>query len=44
MDKILVKIFVNGKDLCSKKLKKDDTLTEVRKKINLEKKESIFYE
>ena len=43
MDKILVKIFVNGKDLCSKKFKKDDTLTEVRKKINLEKKKNLFF-
>ena len=43
MDKILVKIFVNGKDLCSKKFKKDDTLSEVRKKINLEKKKNLFF-
>ena len=43
MDKILVKIFVNGKDLCSKKFKKDDTLSEVRKKINLEKQKNLFF-
>ena len=43
MDKILVKIFVNGKDLCSKKLKKDETLSEVRKKINLVKKKNLFF-
>ena len=43
MDKILVKIFVNGKDLCSKKFKKDDTLSEVRKIINLEKKKNLFF-
>ena len=34
MSKILVKIFVNSKDLCSKKLSLKDSLNEIRKKSN----------
>ena len=44
MDKIIVKIFVNDKDLCSKKLDiKKTTLSEVRKKINFEGKTNIVF-
>ena len=44
MDKIIVKIFVNNKDLCSKKLDiKTTTLSEVRKKIKFEGKTNIVF-
>lgn len=43
MDKILVKIFVNDKDLCSKKLSLKENLLEVRKKIKFESKNNIHF-
>ena len=42
MSKILVKIFVNSKDLCSKKLSLKDSLNEIRKKIKYENQTNIL--
>jgi len=43
MSKYLVKIFENGKDLCSKKLDANDTLLEVRKKIKYENRKNVHF-
>ena len=43
MSKILVKIFVNSKDLCSKKLSLKDSLNEIRKKIKYENQTNILF-
>ena len=43
MSKILVKFFENGKDLCTKKLDKKLSLSEVRKKIKFENKTNILF-
>lgn len=37
MSKALVKIIVNDKDLCTKKLNLKETLNEIRKKTNMKK-------
>ena len=39
----LVKIFVNNKDLCTKKLNLKDTLSEIRKKIKYENKTNVLF-
>lgn len=41
--KILVKIFVNEKDLYTRKLNINDKLSEIRKKIKYENKKNVFF-
>ena len=38
-----MKIFVNSKDLCSKKLSLKDSLNEIRKKIKYENQTNILF-